>query len=90
MIEAMPQTIELLNAVTWIERAPAEIAKKIDAPADMKRRLVEIMVVSNNRGVQVDVHLTINMHRSLACESGKTLVEAVRAVRESLREKGLE
>lgn len=90
MLEETPQVFEIMDAVSWIETAAPKIAEKIDAPADMKSRLVEIMVVSNSRGVQVDVHLSINMHRTLACESRKTLVEAVRAVRASLREKGLE
>lgn len=90
-IDTSERDAELWSAISWLQTAPEQIAKKVDAPADLKHRgLVEIMVVSGKRGVQIDVHLTILMHRSLACEDAPTFVEAVRKVRASLREKELE
>lgn len=89
-IETSPLTAELLSAASWIVTAPTEIAARIDAPADMRGRLVEIMITSNGRKVLVDVRMTLGLGRSLSCHSGKTLVEAIRAVRADLHEKGLE
>lgn len=73
------------NAVDWLERAPRELAKFIDGPEHVRR----ISVAVDHKGVQVDVRWDVGIGRSLACRSGKTLVDAVRAVQESLREKDM-
>jgi len=89
-MSATVNMIATVNAVDWLERAPGELAKLIEAPPELRQRLVSVLVSIDQKGiVQVDVRLDVGVGRSLSCRSGKTLVDAVWAVQEVLREKGM-
>lgn len=85
----MDDILDAAGVVEWIEKAPEKIAAGIQAPADMRRRVM-IMITTDSRTVQVDARWNVGIGRSLTCRSGKTLAEAVNAVRAELREKGFD